>query len=205
MSRPIAQGSSDTVWLASRSPRRRELLANAGFPLEVHPSHADERRTTGDDPVTHALRLAQRKASTAPDDRIVVAADSVVHRGNAIYEIPVDRHEAERHLRTLSGDWHLVTTGVCVRLGSRERSFTVTTRVRFRTLDEAEIDRYLASGEADDKAGAYGIQGKAGGFVAEVIGSWTNVMGLPLEETLTTLREFGIKPWKTLIAQSNRD
>jgi septum formation protein len=185
------------VWLASRSPRRRELLSNAGISIETHPSHADERRTVGDDPVTHALRLAQRKASTAPHDRVVVAADSVVHRGDAFYEIPLDRDEAERHLRTLSGGWHLVTTGVCVRLGARERSFTITTRVRFRALGEAEIARYLATGEADDKAGAYGIQGQAGGFVAEVIGSWTNVMGLPLEETLTALREFGVSAWGT--------
>ena len=183
------------VWLASRSPRRRELLTNAGISIDAHPSHADEQRTPGDDPVTHALRLAQRKGSTAPHDRVIVAADSVVHRGDAIYEIPLDRAEAERHLRTLAGGWHLVTTGVSVRLGARERSFTVTTRVRFRELGDREIARYLSTGEADDKAGAYGIQGQAGGFVAEVIGSWTNVMGLPLEETLAALREFGVQPW----------
>ena len=159
------------------------------------PSHADEARLAGDDPVTHARRLAARKASTAPAERVVVAADSVVHRGDAIFEIPVDRGEARGHLLALSGDWHLVTTGVCVRRGERAEVFSVTTQVRFRSLSEREIDDYLATGEGDDKAGAYGIQGRAGSFVAEVVGSWTNVMGLPVEETLAALRAFGVTPW----------
>lgn len=185
------------LWLASRSPRRRDLLRWAGLAVDAEPSHADETRSSGDTPVDHARRLAARKAATAPHDRVVVAADSVVHKGDAIFEIPIDREQARAHLRTLSGDWHLVTTGVCVRHGERSEVFSVTTRVRFRSLTPQEIDDYLATGEGDDKAGAYGIQGRAGGFVAEVVGSWTNVMGLPVEETLAALNRFGVVPWTT--------
>jgi septum formation protein len=183
------------IWLASRSPRRRELLRLAGYSVEVHPSNADERRQAGDEPEQHALRLAERKARSAPDDRVVVAADTVVHRADRLFDTPVDRADAARHLRALSGDWHRVTTGVCVRRGPDQRLCAITTRVRFRVLSEPEITAYLATGEADDKAGAYGIQGAGGALVAEVQGSWTNVMGLPLEETLAALRGLGVEPW----------
>lgn len=177
------------VWLASGSPRRRELLGAAGVEVEVRPSNADESRVPGTPPPQHALELARRKASTAPADRLVVAADTVVHRDGVIYEKPADRSEARDTLRALSGATHEVTTGVVVRRGDRERAFTVSTTVRFRALTDDEIERYLRTGEADDKAGAYGIQGAAAAFVAEVHGSWTNVVGLPLEETLGALGE----------------
>ncbi|MCB9689024.1 MAG: septum formation protein Maf [Alphaproteobacteria bacterium] len=177
------------VWLASGSPRRRELLGLAGVDVDVRPSNADESRVPGTPPPAHALELARRKAATAPADRVVVAADTVVHRGDAIYEKPVDREEARATLRALSGEVHEVTTGVVVRQGAREHAFTVSTTVRFRALTDDEIERYLQTGEADDKAGAYGIQGAAAAFVAEVHGSWTNVVGLPLEETLRALRD----------------
>ena len=88
----------------------------------------------------------------------------------------------------LAGGWHAVTTGVCVRRGDQHHVFHVTTEVRFRALSDAEIASYLETGEADDKAGAYGIQGRGGAFVAELRGSWTNVMGLPVEETLAAIR-----------------
>ena len=113
----------------------------------------------------------------------------MVHLGDRIFDKPIDRLEARAHLEALSGGWHHVTTGVCVRRGEKHRQFTVTTDVRFRDLGSAEIDAYLQTGDADDKAGAYGIQGRAGVFVAEIRGSWTNVMGLPMEETLEALRE----------------
>jgi septum formation protein len=190
------------LYLASRSPRRRELLELAGFAVDAHPSKADEARMPGDDPVSHARRLAERKAMTGPDDRVVVAADTVVSIRDAIFEIPTSRDEGAAHLRALSGGWHLVTTGVCVRAPGAlvgraslpAALFAVSTRVRFRALSEREIAAYLASGEADDKAGAYGIQGRGGALVAEIEGSWTNVMGLPLEETLQALRTFGVEP-----------
>ncbi|MEZ4239127.1 MAG: Maf family protein [Myxococcota bacterium] len=110
-----------------------------------------------------------------------------MHRGDAIFDKPVDRAQAAAHLRGLAGGWHQVTTGVCVRRAGGERLFTVTTEVRLRALGEAEIARYLATGEADDKAGAYGIQGLGGALVAELRGSYTNVVGLPLEETLAAM------------------
>lgn len=183
-----------TLVLASRSPRRRELLERVGFDLEIRPSHADETRDPADDPVAHALRLAERKALAGPDDRVVVAADTVVHRGDRHFDTPTDREEARSHLVALSGGWHDVTTAVCVRRGGAARVLAVTTAVRFRALSAWEIDGYLATGEADDKAGAYGIQGRGGALVAEIRGSWTNVMGLPLEETLGALAGIGVYP-----------
>lgn len=181
------------IWLASGSPRRRMLLEQAGLTVEVRPSHVDESREPGTDPVAHALQLARRKA-IGPADRVVVAADTVVHLGDRIFDRSADRAEAAAYLRALSGAWHRVTTGVCVKLGADEDAFTVSTRVRFRILSDAEIARYLATGEADDKAGAYGIQGHGGALVAEVRGSYTNVVGLPLEETLAALARLGVEP-----------
>jgi septum formation protein len=175
------------VLLASGSPRRRELLASAGLEVEVAPSHVDETRAPGDDPITHARRLAARKADGARG--LAVAADTVVHQGDVVFEKPTSRDEARATLAALSGSWHQVTTAVCVRGGGRSTLLHVTTDVRFRTLSTAEIDRYVATGEADDKAGAYGIQGAGGALVAELRGSYTNVVGLPLEETLAALRD----------------
>lgn len=182
------------LWLASGSPRRRTLLEWVGYAVEVHPPHIDETRDPAMDPVTHARQLAERKVATAPADRVALAADTVVHQGDLLFDKPADREQARAHLHALSGRWHLVTTGVAARLGPDVHAFTVTTEVRFRSLRPAEIEAYLATGEADDKAGAYGIQGRAGAFVAEVRGSWTNVVGLPLEPTLAALTELGLPP-----------
>jgi septum formation protein len=185
------------IVLASRSPRRRSLLAWVGYVVEVRPSQVDESREPGVDPITHALRLSSRKASAvraaATGWRAVVAADTVVHRGDRLFDMPVDRDEAREHLRALSGGWHDVTTAVCVVTPGDLHQFSVTTAVRFRTLSDREVDAYLATGEADDKAGAYGIQGVGGVLVAEVRGSWTNVMGLPVEETVAALEGFGLR------------
>lgn len=181
------------VWLASGSPRRRQLLEAAGLQVDVRPADVDESWDRADTPVEHAVRLARRKAATGPADRIVVAADTVVHLGAGdaarIFDRSADRAEARAHLLAIEGRWHDVTTGVCVRRGDDERAFPVTTRVRMRALQLAEIERYLATGEADDKAGAYGIQGAGGGLVAELQGSYTNVVGLPVEETLAAIAE----------------
>jgi septum formation protein len=174
----------EVIWLASGSPRRRVLLTWAGVEVEVRPSDVDERLHDGEDPVAYAERLAASKAALAPSDRIVVAADTVVHADGVVFDKPADRREAVANLEALSGRWHGVTTGVCVGRGRDQRVFHTTTRVRFRVLSRAEIEAYVATGEADDKAGAYGIQGRAGAFVAEVQGSWTNVVGLPLEAVL---------------------
>jgi len=153
----------------------------------VHPPEIDETRDRADSPVAHALRLAAAKAAVAQTGERVVAADTVVHQGERHFDKPRDRDEARSHLVALAAGWHQVTTAVCVRRGAVQRCFAVHTDVRFRALSAAEIDRYLATGEADDKAGAYGIQGLGGALVAEVRGSYSNVVGLPLEETLSAL------------------
>jgi len=187
------QPTSSVVWLASGSPRRRDLLTWAGVTVQVRPTHAPEDQRPGTSPVDHALDLARRKAeaSDAPADRIVLAADTVVHRDGTVFDKPVDHADAVRLLTSLSGGWHAVTTAVSVGRAASHHRFAVTTRVRFRTLTPTEIRAYVATGDADDKAGAYGIQGRAGSFVAQLDGDYTNVVGLPLERTLTALRAAG--------------
>lgn len=179
-----------SVWLASGSPRRKTLLEWSGFKVEVHPPNVDETRNPAHDPVHHAKALARMKVNTAPVGVVALAADTIVHLNDRLFEKPVDRAEAHQHLRLLSGHWHQVTTGVAIR-STTTNVFAVTTRVRFRDLTDDEIARYLTTGEADDKAGAYGIQGRAASFVAEVQGSWTNVVGLPLERCIEPLRALG--------------
>jgi septum formation protein len=166
------------------------LLEAAGVEVDVRPSNVPETRDPAHAPVAHAVDVALRKA-IGPADVVVLAADTVVHREQDLFEKPADRAEARRHLRALSGGWHDVTTGVCVRRGADVRTTAVTTRVRFRALTDADVERYLATGEADDKAGAYGIQGLGAALVAEVHGSYTNVIGLPVEETLALLSGLG--------------
>lgn len=187
---------SSRVWLASGSPRRRDLLTWAGVTVDVHPTHIPEDLQPGVSPIEHALSLALDKAAAAraPADRLVLAADTVVHREGRVFDKPVDRDEAEHLLAGLSGRWHHVTTGVCVGRADERHTFEVTTAVRFRALSAAEIRRYVATGDADDKAGAYGIQGRAGSFVAQLDGDYTNVVGLPLERTLAALSDAGWTP-----------
>jgi septum formation protein len=176
------------LWLASGSPRRRTLLEWAGFEVEVHPPAVDESRHSGEDPVVYAQRLATSKVATAPAGRLALAADTIVHRDQHLFDKPSHRTEAAATLRALSDGWHLVSTAVAM-AGPRNITLVATTRVRFRALSDSEIHAYLATGEADDKAGAYGIQGRAAVFVAEVQGSWTNVVGLPVELVVPALHE----------------
>lgn len=161
----------------------------AQIEVEVHPADVDETPHTAEDPVLYATRLARVKAASGPGDRTIVAADTVVHLDGDLLNKPVDVAQAADFIRRLSGRWHSVTTGVSVRRGEHERTFAITSEVRFRALTEAEIQAYAQSGEGLDKAGAYGIQGRGGSLVGEVRGSWTNVMGLPMEQTLSALRE----------------
>ena len=174
------------LWLSSGSPRRRQLLEWAGFSVEVHPPDVDETRRPDEPAIDMVQRLAADKC-IGPDDRIVVSADTIVHLGADVLGKPADDSEARSMLGALSGRWHDVTTGVAIRRQGQSEVFAVTTRVRFRTLSDGDIQRYVDTGEPRDKAGAYGIQGIGGALVAEVRGSWTNVMGLPVERTLTHL------------------
>ncbi|TNE90259.1 MAG: septum formation protein Maf [Deltaproteobacteria bacterium] len=175
------------VWLASGSPRRRQLLEWSGVRVDVHPADIDESLRPDEEPVSYAARLAREKAATGPDDRTVIAADTVVHLDGEVLGKPADTAEAAAFIRRLAGRWHRVTTGVCVRHTTGEHTFAVTSEVRFRDLTEDEILAYAESGEGLDKAGAYGIQARGGSLVGEVRGSWTNVMGLPMEETLAAV------------------
>ena len=194
-----------TSWLilASASPRRLTLLTSVGLVPRVSPANIDESRVEGESPVALAERLARTKAAS---ERVlrdfdgasgwVIGADTVVHRGSEIFEKPVDRPDAIRILSTLSGSWHAVTTGFCVqpvRAGAFGSPVVghVTTRVRFRGLQSPEIETYIDTQEPLDKAGAYGIQGRGGALVAEVQGSYNNVVGLPLEAVLEALAASG--------------
>ncbi len=176
------------VWLASASPRRRDLLRWAGIDVVGRPAPVDEAPLDGEDPAAMAERLARLKCA-GPADEIVLAADTVVHLDGRSLGKPADPEEAHAMLRALAGRWHRVTTGVAIRTGSELHSFRVSTAVRFRALTDSAIARYVATGEPMDKAGAYGIQGVGGALVAEVNGCWTNVMGLPLERTLHALEQ----------------
>ncbi|MDG1478961.1 MAG: Maf family protein [Myxococcota bacterium] len=179
--------------LASGSPRRRMLLTTCGIPLTVSPADIPEIRQPGEPPVDFARRLAGEKASAVGGSAAwVLAADTVVHTETDIFGKPADDADAARILRALSGRWHSVTTGWCLRQGRQQALHHATTRVRFRTLSEVEIAGYIATGEGRDKAGSYGIQGIGAVLVAELEGSYTNVVGLPLEAVLSALAAHGI-------------
>ena len=176
--------------LASASPRRRELLAQVGIiPAEVRPSDIDETPQTGELPRAYAGRLAVEKAEAAKlgKGEIVLAADTVVAVGRRILEKPKDTAEAATFLRLLSGRRHRVITGIAVRNTDRAWSRQVVTTVKFKRLSDTEISAYLRSNEWQGKAGGYAIQGIAQAFIPEIIGSYSNVVGLPLTETLNML------------------
>ncbi len=183
--------------LASKSPRRDELLYLAGYEHEIIVSDADETVPEGTGAADGAMHVSKRKAQAVIEatdgERVVVAADTVVEAGGEVFGKPKDARDAERMLRAMSGGRHLVHTGVTVTDGKRYLSDTVTTVVFMRKLDGSEIAGYIKSGEPFDKAGAYGIQGIAGTFVERLEGDYFNVMGLPLCRVSALLKEFGIE------------
>lgn len=180
--------------LASRSPRRLALLARLDLDPSVRPADVDETPHPGESPTATALRLATVKAeAVAADGEIVLAADTVVAIGNEQLGKPSDDEDARRILRTLSGVTHEVVTGVAVIADGRMRTQLSTTHVRFRDLTDDDIDWYVATGEGQDKAGAYGLQGRAAAFVESIHGSHTNVIGLPLDVVVRLLRDAGLQ------------
>lgn len=184
--------------LASGSPRRLSLLNQAGLePDSLEPVEIDESPERGELPRTLAVRLAREKAEASivrvrnkPEikDAYVLAADTVVAVGRRILPKPEVLDEAAACLRLLSGRTHRVYTGVCL-VTPRDalRTRLVETRVRFKRLSNEDLESYLASGEWRGKAGGYAIQGLAGSFVTKIVGSYTNVVGLPLYETVSLL------------------
>ena len=177
--------------LASASPRRRELLALAGLAFEVCAPGADETLLPGEDPQAAALRLAALKAEEAaarhPGACIVAADTIVVAPGGEMLGKPTDAADAARMLGLLSGREHRVVTGVCLRCGTRARRFAQETSVKFYPLTRAEIERYIATGEPMDKAGAYGIQGRGALLVESIAGDYFNVVGLPIARLMREL------------------
>ena len=186
------------IVLASGSPRRVSLMNQAGIePDALRPADIDETPRRGELPRVCAKRLATDKATTAlaaigPDDEIygayVLAADTVVAVGRRILPKPELRDEAAQCLRLLSGRSHRVYTALCLITPRRKyRQRVVETRVRFKRLSNADIDSYLATGEWRGKAGGYAAQGLAGTFIVKMVGSYSNVVGLPLYETVALL------------------
>lgn len=188
--------SAPRLILASASPRRRELLEQLGFALDVRPADTDETVLPEEAPRAYVLRVALEKARAVPGET-VLAADTAVVLGRTILGKPKDPDDARRMLRALSGGAHEVMTGVCVRRNGAERTVVVAAEVQLDPLTDAQIAWYVATGEPLDKAGAYAIQGLAGAFVRELRGSVSNVIGLPLAETLDLLRSAGVPlPWE---------
>lgn len=199
-----------SIYLASRSPRRRELLDQIGVDYQVLTQRIKAERgpdvnedpLPGEKPRDYVLRTCRDKAESGWTRvvqrklplRGVLAADTTVCLGDEIFGTPVDAAEAADFLARLSGRGHEVLTAVAFKFGERLETELSATAVHFRALEPAEIARYVASGEPMDKAGAYGIQGHAGAFITEIRGSYSGVMGLPLYETAQLLKRFGLGP-----------
>ncbi len=178
--------------LASASPRRRELLTQAGYAFEVQPAHVNEDLRPGEDPIAYVVRLARDKAQAVFADvndpnAIVLGADTTVTLDSHILAKPEDAADAARMLRLLSGRTHRVITGVAVVTAKSTEVAAEVTGVQFLTLSDEEIAAYVATGEPMDKAGAYGIQGLAAKWIPRVEGCYFNVVGLPLALVSTML------------------
>lgn len=196
-----------SFYLASASPRRRELLAQAGYAptlLQLAPERVvDETPLPGEPPLVYVKRLARDKALAGLAERIasghapapVLGADTTVALGAEIFGKPADASEAVAMLLRLSGREHQVLTAVALAVDDRVDLRISVSQVRFARISEAEIRAYVETGEPMDKAGAYGIQGRAACFVERLQGSYSGVMGLPLFETADLLAQAGIRNW----------
>ncbi|MCK9231057.1 MAG: Maf family protein [Syntrophales bacterium] len=183
--------------LASLSPRRNEMLTGLGLEFTVEASGVEENHLNGETPAEHALRLARTKAMVVAarhPGAWVLAADTIVVVDGTILGKPTDPENARAMLRRLSGREHRVITAFFIvgEGGARQITRAVESSVFFRDLDDDEIDWYVASDEPYDKAGGYAIQGKAASFVAEIRGSGTNVIGLPLAEVVQAMKRLNI-------------
>ena len=180
--------------LASASPRRHELLTQAGYTFRVHPAHISEDLIAGEDPIAYVTRLAREKAqavyeliSGAEPEVMVLGADTTVTLDSHILGKPEDAADAARMLRLLSGRTHRVITGVSLISAAGVQTAAEVTAVQFHSLSEAEIQAYVAAGEPMDKAGAYAIQGFAARWIPRIEGCYFNVVGLPIALVSTLL------------------
>ena len=177
----------ERIILASKSPRRAEILGAVGWEFEALPANIDETRRESENAVSYVKRLAQTKAETVANrisgDAIVLGADTVVVIGDQILGQPRDDADARRMLKLLSGKWHEVVTGIALMRTARTPRVVIdheTTRVRFSEMSADEIDWYVSTGEPIDKAGAYAIQGSGAIFIEKIEGDYFNIVGLPV-------------------------
>ncbi|KAA1176349.1 septum formation inhibitor Maf [Marinobacter salinexigens] len=188
------------IVLASASPRRAELLRQIGVDFTVHPADVDESVEEGESPQCYVERLAREKAMVVAGrlsgDELVIGSDTSVVLLGEILGKPDNHDDAVAMLGRLSGASHQVMTGVAVVRNGLCKSTLVVTDVRFRELSEPEVEAYVFSGEPMDKAGSYGIQGLGGIFVREIRGSYSAVVGLPLQETAALIAEAGVPVWE---------
>lgn len=193
---PVAESAYELV-LASASPRRAELLRQLQVAFVQRPTDIDESVVSGEPPGDYVVRLAAAKAlaceSASPSEkRAVLAADTCVVLDEQILGKPVDAMDALAMLARLSGREHQVYTAVCVRYQGQAHECVTTTRVQFISLQRAQVEAYIATGDPFDKAGAYGIQGPAAAFVGALHGSYSGVVGLPLAQTWQLLQECSV-------------
>ena len=188
--------NNSTLILASSSPRRQELLRQAGIAFQVHAAHINEDQIAGEDARDYAMRLSREKAQAVAAHyprSYVLGADTIVVVDGEVLGKPKDHADAARMLRVLSARGHEVTTAVSlVAPDARTETRACTTKVYFRELTEDEIQQYVASGEPMDKAGAYAIQGGASRWADRIEGEWSNVVGLPLSLVTDLLRTNGL-------------
>lgn len=188
------------LYLASKSPRRRELLGRLGLSFGMLDLDLPEERQPGEPAEEYVRRVAREKAGAGlltvvgNPSAVVLGSDTEVILDDEVFGKPRDDAHAREMLRRLSGRTHAVVSAVSLVSPSREAQVVATSQVTFDPLDDAQIDAYLATGEHRGKAGAYAIQGAAEAFVARLDGSYSGVMGLPLRETSRLLREFGLLP-----------
>jgi len=191
--------SPPTVYLASRSPRRVELLLQIGLHCEILPADIDETQLSQESPQSYVIRLARQKAEACVQKlnvsqraHPVLAADTTVELAGVILGKPENDDDAHQMLRSLSGSLHYVHTAVALAFSGIIEVVLSTTSVHMMALTEAQIIAYIASGEHKDKAGSYGIQGHAGSWIKRIEGSYTGVMGLPIYETSEMLRKYNM-------------
>lgn len=188
------------LYLASKSPRRRELLARLGLSFGMLDLDIPEQRQPGEPAEEYVRRVAREKAGAGllsvvgNPSAVVLGSDTEVILDDEVFGKPRDDAHAREMLRRLAGRTHAVVSAVSLVSPSREAQVVATSQVTFDPIDDAQIDAYLATGEHRGKAGAYAIQGAAEAFVARLDGSFSGVMGLPLRETSRLLREFGLLP-----------
>lgn len=187
------------IILASKSPRRKEILERIGFFLEIMPSKADEIFYDNEPPETAVVRIAREKALAVQRnikncaDCLIIGADTVVYLGGKIIGQPQNREEAKKMLRLLQGNVHTVYTGVCLIKNGKEYAEGFSkSEVEFHPMNEKEIEWYLSSNEPMDKAGAYGVQGKGAFFIKKINGSFHNVMGFPVDIFYKLLKELEV-------------